>query len=48
LEDMNKQTCCSMELLEHLLHKLDGLDSMSNKSVFDETQTDLCQELPKL
>jgi hypothetical protein len=33
---------------EHLLHKLDGLDSMSNKSVLDETQTDIGQELPKL
>ena len=48
LYDMHKQACCSIELLEHLLHKLDDLDSMSNKSVLDETQTDLCQELPKL
>ena len=31
LEDLHKQTSCSMELLVHLLHKLDGLDSMSNK-----------------
>lgn len=49
LGETHRQTCCSMEWLEHLIDMLVGLESMSNKSelvCYLPTQIDLSWKPP--